>query len=222
MILIICLCCLVQCDVKPLYCHCILSSLLCGISPWVQPNQQQQNQLSFEFWHVPCECNRGYALPRPLEVTGFDGEWGVNCNEQLYTNGMFDWLQGLVEHPPFFVDGGQAEGIPQRKGAFHYWQEKWAGSQSERFYWDRRVGVVTWHSSIQRSTSGETYRFWGVSVFKLEQDWIIWSQRGVGMHVSKMYGGLHKELPYRSLPLSTRTGFRCEVNLFWVCHFCEM
>ena len=28
-----------------------------------------------------------------------------------------------VEHPPFFVDGGQAEGIPQREGAFNYWQE---------------------------------------------------------------------------------------------------
>ena len=36
------------------------------------------------------ECNRGYASPRPLEVTGFDGERGVNRDVQLYANGVFD------------------------------------------------------------------------------------------------------------------------------------
>ena len=35
----------------------------------------------------------------------------------------FDGLQGLVTHPPYFVASGQAEGIPQREGAFNYWQE---------------------------------------------------------------------------------------------------
>ena len=34
--------------------------------------------------------NRGYASPRPLEVTGFDGERGVNRDVQLYANGVFD------------------------------------------------------------------------------------------------------------------------------------
>ena len=36
------------------------------------------------------DYNRGYASPRPLEVIGFDGERGVNRDEQLYTNGVFD------------------------------------------------------------------------------------------------------------------------------------
>ena len=34
--------------------------------------------------------NRGYASPRPFEVTGVDDERGVNHDEQLHENGVFD------------------------------------------------------------------------------------------------------------------------------------
>ena len=38
---------------------------------------------------------------------------------------------------------------------------------------DRRVGVGTWRGSIQQSTSGEAYHFWGASVFEMEQYWLL-------------------------------------------------
>ena len=67
-------------------------------------------------WGTSGSYNKGYALPYPPEVTGVDGEQGVNRNKQLFANGVFDGLQGLVVHPLFFVDSRQAEGIPQRRG----------------------------------------------------------------------------------------------------------
>ena len=105
-----------------------------------------------------------------------------------------------------------------KRKSFQLLARKWVGSQSERFY---QVGVWTRRGSVQRSTSGEAYRFGGASVFELEQDWIIWSQRGAGMHLFKTYGGLHKELPYGSSPLSMRTRIRRRINLSWACHLCE-
>ena len=41
------------------------------------------------------------------------------------------------------------------------------------------------------------------------------------MHVFKMYGGLHKELPYGNSPLSMQTHIPCKVNLSWACHLFE-
>ena len=95
--------CIKHMDKKPqrLFSTALAEQVMCTL-PGLQ-RQSTRHTTSRRSLCLPQELNRGYASPCLFEVTGVDGERGVNRNEQSYANGVLDrgsmvWRTARARH----------------------------------------------------------------------------------------------------------------------------